>query len=373
MLVTSAESKANAQRLRPGSTRKLCLLSESFRMAEVSKARITKKTVRLREEYVVATGNLIIRGQLTSGRGPTQNKPVRTFLRLPRLCPGGIVAAGDAPMPPVNSPHSSRSPVGTIHGSFLRVLLWGQSASWRPRIDSHLPPPATCRLRGSRCRCSPPLDRSTGGRPKKEPISQIAHPRLPPTTDAALMVRPSTALTLPPRRLSHRFTSTTRSLHGTPLSTPPPHSAKKTTPTSESCIKGHRTSSCNHTERPLFEIKRKGRPVSQCEKCRELRKTRRVHSKCLCSEVMAEGRNGQGSASGSGSGSTSKLARSQVSAYDNPHIARRFVPIAPAPRTGTEDVLKPPKDSRVSDPRYQGRFSSPRAQHRIQLFQWIVC
>ncbi|KAF9642501.1 copper-fist-domain-containing protein, partial [Thelephora ganbajun] len=51
----------------------------------------------------------------------------------------------------------------------------------------------------------------------------------------------------------------------------------------ESCIKGHRTSSCSHTERPLFEIKRKGRPVSQCDKCRGLRKTRRVHSKCLCS------------------------------------------------------------------------------------------
>ncbi|KAI0706185.1 copper fist DNA binding domain-containing protein, partial [Cytidiella melzeri] len=50
----------------------------------------------------------------------------------------------------------------------------------------------------------------------------------------------------------------------------------------ESCIKGHRSSSCGHNERPLFEVKKKGRPVSQCEKCRELRKTRRVHSKCIC-------------------------------------------------------------------------------------------
>ena len=53
---------------------------------------------------------------------------------------------------------------------------------------------------------------------------------------------------------------------------------------SESCIKGHRSSSCTHTERPLYEIKKKGRPVSQCERCRQLRNTKKVHSKCTCSE-----------------------------------------------------------------------------------------
>ncbi|KAH9964530.1 copper fist DNA binding domain-containing protein, partial [Russula dissimulans] len=52
----------------------------------------------------------------------------------------------------------------------------------------------------------------------------------------------------------------------------------------ESCIKGHRSSSCTHTDRPLYEIKKKGRPVSQCERCRQLRNTKRVHSKCTCSE-----------------------------------------------------------------------------------------
>ncbi|KAF7795226.1 hypothetical protein EIP86_006376 [Pleurotus ostreatoroseus] len=31
----------------------------------------------------------------------------------------------------------------------------------------------------------------------------------------------------------------------------------------ESCIKGHRSSSCTHNDRPLFEVKKKGRPVSQ--------------------------------------------------------------------------------------------------------------
>jgi hypothetical protein len=32
----------------------------------------------------------------------------------------------------------------------------------------------------------------------------------------------------------------------------------------------------------LFEIKKKGRPVTQCEHCRELRKTKQVHVKCIC-------------------------------------------------------------------------------------------
>jgi hypothetical protein len=60
-------------------------------------------------------------------------------------------------------------------------------------------------------------------------------------------------------------------------------------PSSESCIKGHRSSSCKHANRPLFEIKKKGRPISQCEKCRELRQSKRVHSKCLCN--FADGLN----------------------------------------------------------------------------------
>jgi hypothetical protein len=50
----------------------------------------------------------------------------------------------------------------------------------------------------------------------------------------------------------------------------------------ETCIKGHRSSACKHTDRPLFEIKKKGRPVTQCDHCRELRKTKQVHVKCLC-------------------------------------------------------------------------------------------
>ncbi|KAF8525272.1 hypothetical protein BU17DRAFT_42300, partial [Hysterangium stoloniferum] len=56
-----------------------------------------------------------------------------------------------------------------------------------------------------------------------------------------------------------------------------------------SCIKGHRSSSCYHTDRPLFEIKKKGRPVSQCTKCRDLRKNKRMHVKCSCIGTSAPG------------------------------------------------------------------------------------
>ncbi|GAA5804677.1 hypothetical protein HPULCUR_010180 [Helicostylum pulchrum] len=50
------------------------------------------------------------------------------------------------------------------------------------------------------------------------------------------------------------------------------------------CVKGHRSSNCNHIERPLFEIRKKGRPVTQCAFCRDLRKTRQIHIKCSCTD-----------------------------------------------------------------------------------------
>jgi hypothetical protein len=56
----------------------------------------------------------------------------------------------------------------------------------------------------------------------------------------------------------------------------------------QSCIKGHRSSSCRHNDRPLFEVQRKGRPVSQCEPCREMREKKRVHNKCSCNGGSSE-------------------------------------------------------------------------------------
>ncbi|KAL4260975.1 Copper-fist domain-containing protein [Pleurotus pulmonarius] len=101
----------------------------------------------------------------------------------------------------------------------------------------------------------------------------------------------------------------------------------------ESCIKGHRSSSCTHPDRPLFEVKKKGRPVSQCEKCRELRQSRRVHSKCTCNDKATPSR---ASAQASSSGTKSKP---------------RFIPIEPALPNGLKDIFQassaiPPADIR---------------------------
>ncbi|EPY49686.1 nutritional copper sensing transcription factor Cuf1 [Schizosaccharomyces cryophilus OY26] len=49
------------------------------------------------------------------------------------------------------------------------------------------------------------------------------------------------------------------------------------------CIRGHRSSSCKHDDRELFPIRPRGRPVSQCEKCRQARVMRHIHVKCTCS------------------------------------------------------------------------------------------
>ncbi|OAX83587.1 hypothetical protein ACJ72_02052 [Emergomyces africanus] len=52
----------------------------------------------------------------------------------------------------------------------------------------------------------------------------------------------------------------------------------------EACIRGHRVSNCQHADRPLSHINKKGRPISQCPHCRGLRKARTTHTKCDCGE-----------------------------------------------------------------------------------------
>jgi hypothetical protein len=52
----------------------------------------------------------------------------------------------------------------------------------------------------------------------------------------------------------------------------------------EACVRGHRVSNCQHADRPLQHINKKGRPVSQCHHCRSMRKSRSSHVKCDCGE-----------------------------------------------------------------------------------------
>ncbi|KIJ68846.1 hypothetical protein HYDPIDRAFT_147486 [Hydnomerulius pinastri MD-312] len=90
----------------------------------------------------------------------------------------------------------------------------------------------------------------------------------------------------------------------------------------ESCIKGHRSSSCHHTERPLFEVKKKGRPVSQCPKCRELRQAKRVHSKCTCAPQQAA------------------ADKVPIPAARPDRKPRRFMPSVPSLPNGISDALQ---------------------------------
>ncbi|RPA84132.1 hypothetical protein BJ508DRAFT_323778 [Ascobolus immersus RN42] len=50
----------------------------------------------------------------------------------------------------------------------------------------------------------------------------------------------------------------------------------------DACIRGHRVTGCEHVDRQLTQIAKKGRPVSQCSSCRQSRKSRGTHNKCEC-------------------------------------------------------------------------------------------
>ncbi|CCD23342.1 Haa1p NDAI_0B03070 [Naumovozyma dairenensis CBS 421] len=52
----------------------------------------------------------------------------------------------------------------------------------------------------------------------------------------------------------------------------------------ERCIRGHRVTTCNHTDQPLMMIKPKGRPSTTCAYCKELRKNKNgnIPGSCTC-------------------------------------------------------------------------------------------
>ena len=52
----------------------------------------------------------------------------------------------------------------------------------------------------------------------------------------------------------------------------------------ERCIRGHRVTTCNHTDQPLMMIKPKGRPSTTCAYCKELRKSKgtKPPGSCTC-------------------------------------------------------------------------------------------
>ncbi|KAI9306112.1 hypothetical protein BJ944DRAFT_160482, partial [Cunninghamella echinulata] len=48
------------------------------------------------------------------------------------------------------------------------------------------------------------------------------------------------------------------------------------------CIRGHRVKKCQHFDRELIPVQKRGRQVSQCNHCRTLRNTSGSHVKCTC-------------------------------------------------------------------------------------------
>lgn len=83
----------------------------------------------------------------------------------------------------------------------------------------------------------------------------------------------------------------------------------------ERCIRGHRVTTCNHTDQPLMMIKPKGRPSSQCKHCKEMRKNKNSHSSgsCTCSKVKKGSSSAAASSSNVSSPSVSKSCGCEAS------------------------------------------------------------
>lgn len=65
----------------------------------------------------------------------------------------------------------------------------------------------------------------------------------------------------------------------------PLHARVSTKYACASCIRGHRTSTCTHKDGsrgPLYPVRGKGRPPTQCETCRQKRKVSGRHIRCVC-------------------------------------------------------------------------------------------
>lgn len=109
----------------------------------------------------------------------------------------------------------------------------------------------------------------------------------------------------------------------------------------DTCIKGHRSSACKHTERPLFEIQKKGRPVTQCPHCRELRKTKQVHIKCNCGDA----RPGKGE-----SGSAPKKAQEPAFPSGVPETLAAVVTLSSEHGSDSEHAANPKAGSCTCNP-----------------------
>ncbi|KAF3317405.1 hypothetical protein TWF173_011059 [Orbilia oligospora] len=114
----------------------------------------------------------------------------------------------------------------------------------------------------------------------------------------------------------------------------------------ETCIRGHRAANCQHIERPLQPLGRKGRPVSQCHHCRSLRHSRSLHTRCKC-ELMA--RNGASEGNGKRCKCRCMEGEACTCAFKKSQIANSTVSEKSSEDNKSSGLLQPP-DSCHEDP-----------------------
>lgn len=131
-----------------------------------------------------------------------------------------------------------------------------------------------------------------------------------------------------------RIAPARRSSHGDAPTEPPAAGLKYAC---ASCIRGHRTSSCNHkdgSKGPLYPIRSKGRPPTQCEICRKKRKESGRHVRCDCTGKKT-------SSAATSAAATAHLPKKTVAPNSNVSILPRVDKTAAI--TKTVDCLNDPR------------------------------
>lgn len=119
----------------------------------------------------------------------------------------------------------------------------------------------------------------------------------------------------------------------------------------EACVRGHRVSSCHHqgkcscdprgwrkwsgviltcADRPLVHVNKKGRPVSQCQHCRGLRKARSQHVKCECHDKAHVKEECPHEKPGGGKTGRQMCCNAPCEKTDRPRIKHLLLPTWPA-------------------------------------------
>ncbi|OKL56207.1 hypothetical protein UA08_08422 [Talaromyces atroroseus] len=126
----------------------------------------------------------------------------------------------------------------------------------------------------------------------------------------------------------------------------------------EACVRGHRVSSCHHSDRNLIHVNKKGRPVSQCPHCRGLRKSRTTHTKCDCGDKKKDHHGVDGACGDNGEAKCRCVHGQRCS------CALKKEHLDPVPETG----LPPPPHNAVTEIR-KPRLTSTKSESTLTVFR----